>query len=116
MITPVRRTTPRKSLETIYDVLPLDIQGKLEAISTLKRNKNFLKLRWPGLYPDKKTYIGHRLHWQCMTDDTDYGFNITTDKINGINPPQFYKINLNSMKTQTLPTESQINIYIQTEA
>ena len=46
-----------------------------------------------------------------MTDDTDYGFNITTDKIKEINPPQFYKIDLNSMKTQTHPTESQINIY-----
>ena len=72
MITPVRRTTPRKSLEIIYDVLPLDLQGKLEAISTLKRNKNILKLRWSRLHPDKKKYIGHRLHWQCMTDDTDY--------------------------------------------
>ena len=38
MITPVRRTTPRKSLEIIYDVLPLDLQGKLDAISTLKKN------------------------------------------------------------------------------
>ena len=46
-----------------------------------------------------------------MTDDTDYGFNITTDKIKEINSPQFYKIDLNSMKTQTQPIKSQINIY-----
>ena len=37
MITPVRRTTPRKSLEVIYNILPLDLQGQLEAIFTQKK-------------------------------------------------------------------------------
>ena len=43
MIVPVRRTTPRKALEIIYDILPLDLQGKMEAIATQKRNKSILK-------------------------------------------------------------------------
>ena len=54
MITPVRRTTPRKSLEVIYDILPLDLQGQMEAISTQKRNARILTLKWAGHNPDKK--------------------------------------------------------------
>ena len=67
MITPVRRTTPRKSLEVIYDILPLDLQGQLEAISAQKRNERILKLKWTGHNPNKKTYIGHRYHWNTIT-------------------------------------------------
>ena len=55
MIAPVRRTTPRKSLEVIYDILPLDLQGQLEAISAQKRNARILKLKWIGHNPSKKT-------------------------------------------------------------
>ena len=54
MITPVRRTTPRKSLEVIYDIVPLDLQGQLEAISAQKRNSRTLTLKWAGHNPDKK--------------------------------------------------------------
>ena len=67
MITPVRRTTPRKSLEVIYDILPLDLQGQLEAISAQKRNERILKLKWTGYNPNKKNYIGHRYHWNTVT-------------------------------------------------
>ena len=41
MIAPVRRTTPRKSLEVIYDILPLDLQGQLEAISAQKGMREY---------------------------------------------------------------------------
>lgn len=88
IITPIRRTTPRKSLKKyIYDIILLDLQGKLEAISTQKRNKEILKLKWTGYNPDKKTYIGHRHHWHCQTDETNYGFSTDTDRIKEITPP-----------------------------
>ena len=67
MITPIRRITPRKSLEVIYNILPLDLQGQLEAISTQNRNARILRLKWTGHYPNKKTYIGHRYHWNKVT-------------------------------------------------
>ena len=51
MITPVRHTTPRKSLEIIYDVIPLNLQGDLEALSTHNRHK--LNLKWQGKHPTK---------------------------------------------------------------
>ena len=43
MITPVRRTTPRKALEVIYDILPLDLQGQLEANSAQKKECKNIK-------------------------------------------------------------------------
>ena len=32
MITPITQTTPRKALEIIYDLIPLDLFGTYEAI------------------------------------------------------------------------------------
>ena len=46
-----------------------------------------------------------------MIDDTDYGFNTTTDKIKELKSIQLYKINHESMLTHAHPKESQINIY-----
>ena len=61
--------------------------------------------------PREETYLGHRLHWQHMTDDTDFGFNTTTDKIKEINPVHLYKIDLKSLEAHSHPTESQIKIF-----
>ena len=41
-----------------------------------------------------------------------YGFNTTTDKIKELNPVQLCTVNLNSMLTHSHPTESQINILL----
>ena len=93
MITPVRRTTPRKSLEIIYDILPLDLQGQLEAISAQKRNTRILTLRWAGHNPDKKTYIGHRHYWNTVILSLNADNNQTSDRIKETNPPQRYTVN-----------------------
>ena len=79
MITPVRRTTPRKSLEVIYDILPLDLQEQLEAISAQRRNARILKLKWTGHNPSKKTYIGHRYYWNTVTLTNNKDTNQTSD-------------------------------------
>ena len=111
MITPVRRTTPRISLEVIYDILPLDLQGQLEAISTQKQNSRILKLKWTGHNPSRKTYVGHRHHWNTGILTLNANSNQTSDKIKEINPPQRYTVNTDSLTNQGKPTESQINIY-----
>ena len=92
MITPVRRTTPRKSLEVIYDILPLDLQGQLEAISAQKRNARILTLKWSGHNPGKKTYIGHRYHWSTVILTLNADNNQTSDRIKETNPPQRYTV------------------------
>ena len=110
MITPVRRTTPRKSLEVIYDILPLDLQGQLEAISAQK-NARILTLKWSGHNPGKKTYIGHRYHWSTVILTLNADNNQTSDRIKETNPPQRYTVNTDSLTNTAKPTESQINIY-----
>ena len=42
MITPVRFSTPRKSLEIIYDLMPLDLFGTYEATAALIRQKKII--------------------------------------------------------------------------
>ena len=111
MITPVRRTTPRKSLEVIYDILPLDLQGQLEAVSAQKRNSTILKLKWTGHNPSKKTYVGHRYYWNTILLTHSNDINETSDRIKETNPPQRYTVNTGSLTHTEKPTESQINIY-----
>ena len=110
MITPVRRTTPRKSLKVIYDILPLDLQGQLEAISAEKRNARILKLKWTEHNPTKKTYIGHRYHWKTVILTHNADTNQTLDRIKETNPPQRYTVNVDSLTNQAKPTESQLSL------
>ena len=106
MITPVRRTTPRKSLEIIYDILPLDLQGQLEAISAQKRNSRVLQLKWTGYNPNKITYVGRRHHWNTVIRTLNMDFKQTSDRIKESNPPQRYTVNTDSLKHTAKPKES----------
>ena len=63
IIAPVRHTTPRKSLEIIYDLIPLDLQGEYEAITSIVRQDETLRQTWIGTNPKCPSYIGHRRHW-----------------------------------------------------
>ena len=112
MITPVRGTTPRKCLEVVYDILPLDLQGQLEAISTQKRNARILRLKWTGHNPNKKTYIGHRYHWNKVTLTNNSDTSVTSDRIKETNPLQRYLVNTDSLNHTARPTGSQKNQHI----
>ena len=70
MITPVRRTTPRNALEIIYDLIPLDLYGKYEALASLTRQEKALQQDWCGYNPKCKTYLGHRKYWTDMQHET----------------------------------------------
>ena len=111
MITPVRRTTPRNSLEIIYDLIPLDLFGEYEAIATLTRLEDALKQDWIGVNPKCITYIGHRKYWYDCRLNT-MGHVIYTDRVKEIVTTREYKINTESMeKKPQKPIPSQISIY-----
>ena len=63
MIVPIRHTTPRHSLEIIFDLIPLDIQGTYEALASLTRQELALTQTWIGKHPKCNTYVGHRRYW-----------------------------------------------------
>ena len=89
----------------IYDILPLDLQGQLEAISAQKRNARVLTLKWPGHNPDKKTYIGHRHHWNTVILTLNTDNNQTSDRIKETNPPQRFTVDTGSLTTTSKPIE-----------
>ena len=41
-----------------------------------------------------------------MTDDTDFGFYTTTDKIKEVNALHLYKVDFNSLEIKSHPAES----------
>ena len=86
-------------------------KGQLEAISAQKRNSRILKLKWIGHNPDKKTYIGHRYHWNTVILTHNADTNQTSDRIKEMNPPQRFTVNLDSLTQTSKPTESQTNVY-----
>ena len=63
MITSVRRSTPAKTMEVQYDLVPLHLFIQYEAIASLSRNRHCVQLDWEGQNPKRKTYIGHLKYW-----------------------------------------------------
>ena len=76
-----------------------------------KRNARILRLKWTGHNPNKKTYIGHRYHWNKVTLTNNSDTSVTSDRIKETNPLQRYVVNTDSLNHTARPTESQINIY-----
>ena len=64
-----------------------------------------------GYNPNKKTYIGHRYHWNTVTLTNTADANTTSDRIKETNPPQRYLVNTDNFNNTAKPTESQINTY-----
>ena len=110
MLTPVRRTTPRNSLEIIYNLIPLDLFGTNEAINALTRQENTLTQDWIGYNPKYKTYTGHRKFWfdmrQCLISNL-----ALTDRDKGTILNKEYTMDKSSLGKNTLPTLTQVNIY-----
>ena len=110
MLAPVRHTTPRKSLEIIYDLLPLDLQREYEAITALTRQETILRQTWIGQNPKHTTYTGHRRYWFDLKNEL-VGRHVMMDMQKGRIPEQNYIMNTESLKSETLTIQSQINIY-----
>ena len=63
MITPVCRSTRVKTMEILYDLIPLHLFIQKKAIASLSRNRHCMILDWSGKNPKCKTYIGHLKYW-----------------------------------------------------
>ena len=102
LLTPVRHTTPRKSLEVIYDLIPLDLYGTYEAIVALTRQEHTLTQTWIGYNPKYKTYTGHRHHWH-ETRNNLIARCILTDREKGNLETMMYTIDEKSLTNKTPP-------------
>ena len=103
MITPVRRSTPIKALEILYDLIPLNLYCQYESLASLQRNQDVIKLNWRGESQKCKTYIGHRKHWiNCMQE---MGINIlNTDNTKVTKWDKYYSVDLSSLNSCLLYT------------
>ena len=110
MITPVRRSTPIKALEILYDLMPLNLYCQYESLASLQRNQEVIKLTWKGESQKCKTYIGHRKYWiDCMQD---MQINIlNTDNTKLTKWDKYYSVDLRSLNSTDHPQMSQINIF-----
>ena len=102
MVTPVRRSTPVKTMEVLYDLIPLHLFIQKEAISSLSRNRHCMLLDWAGQNEKIKTYIGHLKYWGYKLQETNIEID-KNDKIQDLKWQEFYSINHTSNK---LPIES----------
>ena len=110
MITPVRRSTPVKTMEVLYDLVPLHLFIQYEAVASLSRNRQNMKLDWQGQSLTKKTYIGHLKYWSNKLEEINIEID-ENDKIQDLIWHKMYKIDIDSFMHTTLPIQSQINIY-----
>ena len=110
MITPVRRSTPVKTMEILYDLMPLHLFIHYEAIASLARNRQCMKLDWSGQNPLRKTYIGHLKYWALKTEEVNIMID-ENDRIHDMIWFKAYAVNLKSLNETKLPLQSQINIY-----
>ena len=69
-----------------------------------------MKLDWPGQNAKRKTYLGHFKYWNAKTDEINIIID-ENDKTHDINWFKAYTINISSLTSQTLPLQSQINVY-----
>ena len=80
MITLVRRSTPVKTMEVMYDLIPLHLFLQYESIASLARNRHCMVLDWAGQNPHRKTFIGHLKFWQLKTQEVQIEID-ETDRI-----------------------------------
>ena len=110
MITPVRKSTPVKTMEVMYDPIPLHLFIQYEAIASLARNRHCMTLSWEGQNPKRKTYIGHLKFWYLKLKEINIEID-ETDRIRDLIWHKLYIIDTDSFTNTELPIQSQINVY-----
>ena len=110
MMSNSRRSTPRLALEVMYDLPPLHLVVKHEAISAMARNRSVIIKDWPGYNKKHRTLIGHIYYWEQQAkllgltiDDTDV---LKADKWK-----KLYTVSLESFRNTGPPIHLQINVY-----
>ena len=104
MITPVRQSTTVKTMEIIYDLIPLHLFIQKEAIASLARNRHCMFLDWAGQNEKRKTYIGHLKYWSYKLQETEIEID-ENDRISDLIWHKLYTINVDSFITNTLPIQ-----------
>ena len=97
-------------MEVLYDLLPLHLFIQYEAIASLARNRQCMKLDWTGQNSKIKTYIGHLKYWNYKLNEINIEID-ENDKIHDLIWHKLYKINTDSFLHNDLPMQSQINVY-----
>ena len=97
-------------MEIIYDLIPLHLFIQKEAIASLARNRHCMVLDWPGQNEKRKTYIGHLKYWSYKLQEIEIEID-ENDRISDLIWHKLYTINVGSFITNTLPIQSQLNIY-----
>ena len=110
IISNTRRSTPRAALEVMYDLPPLDLVVKKEALCCLARNKHILVQDWPGQYKEKTTSIGHLKYWDMQSKLIDIDLD-DSDRTRQSMWSKKYTVNTDSFKQTHYPIQAQINIY-----
>ena len=110
LITPVRCSTPVKTMEILYNLVPLHLFIKYEALASLTRNTHCTSLSWQGCNPKCKTYIGHRKYWYDALRIAHLSIR-TLDKISLLQWSRHFYIDLLSLNQTQHPPKSQINVY-----
>ena len=105
MLSNTRHSTPRAALEVMYNLPPIPLVIKREAMSSFIRNKEALKTVNKGTSDKSHLQKWERLAkaWQLNEENSDRTSYNTWEKL--------YKVNEKSYKSITEPMKAQINIY-----
>ena len=100
----------RKSLEVIYDLIPLELYGTYKAIMALTRQEDTLTQDKIGKDTKYQAYISHRKYWYT-TRDLLLMHSTFTDRLKGQRVVYYKKLHIRSPKlnkhssTNTIPYE-----------
>ena len=97
-------------MEILYDLIPLHLFIKYEAIASLARNTHCISLNWLGHNPSFKTYIGHRKFWTDALSTAHLSLS-QVDRIHELNWHRNYNVALHSLNSTSHPPLSQINVF-----
>ena len=85
---------------------------EFKKLANVKEMRLFLGLvaQWQGQNDKRKTYIGHLKYWSYKLQEIEIEID-ENDRISDLIWHKLYTINVDSFMTNTLPIQSQLNIY-----
>ena len=107
---PVRRSTPIKTMEVLYDLVPFHLFIQYEAIASLSRNRHCMRLDWEGQNASRKTDIGHLKYWGYKLQEVNVQID-ENDRIQDLVWHKLYYINTDSFLNPNLPIQTQLKVY-----
>ena len=109
-ISNTRRSTPRATLQILYDIPPLDLIMKYEAIVLLSRNRKVIVKDWLGQNKQSRMLVGHIQYWERLAGNLGIDLE-STDRIEMDMWGNKYTVNQESFLNTNKPIPAQISIY-----